>query len=183
MPDAQTLAHDAKAAGDEVKRVVGDIAGEAQGQVETLVDQAKEKVADATQQAKGMASAQKDLFAEQLGDVARAATRVADDMDQQNGPSAPYMRMLADNAEKLSDTIREKDVEDILAMAQDFGRRQPVAFLGAAALLGFAASRFMTATARRSTAPSGVPEGPASAAGSVASPAGATATSFEAGRM
>jgi hypothetical protein len=35
--------------------------------------------------------------------------------------------------------------------AQDFGRRQPAMFLGAAALLGFAASRFLMASATRST--------------------------------
>jgi hypothetical protein len=36
-----------------------------------------------------------------------------------------------------------------MQIAQDFGRRQPAAFLGAAALLGFAASRFLLASAKR----------------------------------
>ena len=58
--------------------------------------------------------------------------------------------MIADNAEKLSSLVRDNDVDQLLAIAQDFGRRQPVAFLGAAALLGFAASRFVTASAQRS---------------------------------
>jgi hypothetical protein len=57
--------------------------------------------------------------------------------------------MIADNAEKLSAAIRDNDVDQLLGMAQDFGRRQPVAFMGAAALLGFAASRFVTASAKR----------------------------------
>jgi hypothetical protein len=36
-------------------------------------------------------------------------------------------------------------------MAQDFGRKQPAAFIGAAALLGFVASRFVMASANRPT--------------------------------
>jgi hypothetical protein len=34
-------------------------------------------------------------------------------------------------------------------MVQDFGRRQPAAFMGAMALMGFAASRFLMASAQR----------------------------------
>jgi hypothetical protein len=49
----------------------------------------------------------------------------------------------------MGKTIEDRDVDDLLGMTQDFGRRQPVAFLGAAALAGFVASRFALASAHR----------------------------------
>ena len=55
-----------------------------------------------------------------------------------------------DNAEKLSTSIRDNSIDELMSQAQDFGRRQPAVFLGAAALLGFAASRFLLASANRS---------------------------------
>jgi hypothetical protein len=146
------------------------------------VDDAKERVADATRQAKGMASAQKDLLAEQLDEVASAVGRVADDMEQQSGPSAPYIRMLADNAGKLSETVRSNDVDQILSIAQDFGRKQPVAFLGAAALLGFAASRFITASAKRAAASTQVGDDTAPDTG-VTTTAASSAPSLDAGGL
>src|SRR5690606_200792 len=98
---------------------------------------------------KSMAADQKTLLADQVGGVADALRRATTDLEQTNGASANYARMIADNAEKLSATIRDNDVDQLLGMAQDFGRRQPVAFMGAAALLGFAASRFVLASAKR----------------------------------
>jgi hypothetical protein len=39
-------------------------------------------------------------------------------------------------------------------MAEEFGRKQPLAFLGVAALAGLAGSRFLTASAKRTSAAS-----------------------------
>jgi hypothetical protein len=75
--------------------------------------------------------------------------RVATDLEGQNASSASYARMIADGATKISSTVRDNDVDAIFSMAQDFGRKQPAAFIGAAALLGFAASRFLMASAKR----------------------------------
>jgi hypothetical protein len=92
-------------------------------------------------------------LAEQVGGVAEAIGKAASDLEQSNGPSAQYARMIADNAEKLSSVIRDNDVDQLLGMAQDFGRRQPALFVGAAALLGFAASRFVLASSKRRDEP------------------------------
>ena len=150
VPDTAALKADAGAALEEAKTVAGQVAAEAKDQVSHLADQAKAQVAGATDKVKGVATEQKELLAAQIGGVADSMQRVAADLESTNGPNAGYARMIADNAEKLSDTIREKDIDQILAMAQDFGRKQPVAFMGAAALLGFAASRFLLASASRS---------------------------------
>ena len=55
--------------------------------------------------------------------------------------------------------MKNRNVDELLAMAEDFGRTQPVAFLGAAALAGFVASRFVLSSAnRRKASGDGAPQ-------------------------
>jgi hypothetical protein len=143
------LAADAGALIDEARSTAGKVAEEAKEQVAGLADRAKQEVGAATDKVRSIAADQKDLLAAQVGGVADAMERAASDLEQSNGASAHYARLIADNAEKLSDTIRNNNVDQLLGIAQDFGRRQPALFVGAAALLGFAASRFVLASAKR----------------------------------
>ena len=143
------LAADATALLDEAKSTAGMVADEAKEQVASLADRAKDELGAATDKARSMAADQKDMLAEQVGGVADAIDRAASELETNNGPSAQYARLIADNAQKLSATIRDNNVDDLLGMAQDFGRKQPALFVGAAALLGFAASRFVMASAKR----------------------------------
>jgi len=144
-----SLRHDVEAAVETARDEFGKIKDEAANQASVFVDEAKSQLADATEKAKGLAAEQKDLLAGQISGVADAMERVATDLEGQNASSAHYARMIADGATRISDTVKNNDVDTILAMAQDFGRRQPGAFIGAAALLGFAASRFVLASAKR----------------------------------
>ena len=155
-PDA--LRTEVGAVAEEAKNVLGKVNDEAGAQLSQLAVQAKDTVADVTNKAKGIATEQKELLAAQIGGVADAMQRVAVDLEANGGGSAPYARMIADNAEQFSAAIRDNDVDQILAKAQSFGRQQPVAFLGAAALLGFAASRFLLASAHRIEVPSTAPK-------------------------
>jgi len=145
---------------DRVRRDAADLAETARTDLEGVVDEvkqeaaslgeeAKAQLAEATEKAKGMAAEQKDLLANQLSGVSSALGKVAGELENNGDGSAQYVRMIADSADKLTSTVRSNDVDDILAMAQDFGRKQPVAFMGAAALLGFVASRFVVASASR----------------------------------
>ena len=145
---------DATALKAEAHSLVGDVVSEATDQVGHLADEAKTQAAAAVDKAKGIAGEQKDLLAGQIEGVADAMQRVAGDLETNNGSGAQYARMIADNAEKLSSTIKNNDVDALVNMAQDFGRRQPAAFVGLAALLGFAASRFILASGARATASS-----------------------------
>jgi hypothetical protein len=121
-------------------------------QAADLKEEAVSQLGEVAEKAKGLAAEQKDLIAEQFGGIVDAVDKVAGELESSNASGASYVRMVSDGARKLSSTIKDNDVNDILAMAQDFGRRQPVAFMGAAALLGFAASRFVLASAKRSPA-------------------------------
>jgi hypothetical protein len=65
-------------------------------------------------------------------------------------------RNLGDNLRSASDRIQDRSIGEIASMAEDFGRKQPLAFLSIAAIAGLAASRFLTASApKRSTVKSG----------------------------
>ena len=125
--------------------------------VRDLGHQASEKVSEVTDKAKSFAGEQKDVAASQINGVAAAITKVADELDGTDQQTiARYARDLASGIAKMGKTVEDRDVDDLMGMAQDFGRKQPVAFLGAAALAGFVASRFALASShRRSTKPEG----------------------------
>lgn len=134
---------------ETAKTDIADLGAEVSQQAAALGEEAKAQVGELAEKAKGMAGEQKDLLASQLGGVSDALQKVAGELEGNSQTSAQYVRMVADGAEKLTSTLRDNSVDDILSIAQDFGRKQPAAFLGIAALLGFAASRFVAASAHR----------------------------------
>lgn len=138
---------------ETARQDLGEFGTELKEQVGTLKEEAASQLEDVTSKAKSLASEQKDLLSEQLGGIVEAVEKVAGELEGSDASSAGYVRMVADSARNLSATIKDNDVDSILHMAQDFGREKPVAFMGAAALLGFAASRFVLASARRKPAP------------------------------
>lgn len=180
-PDMDTLKTDARTAVDEARKVAGQVAQEAGQQAASIAEEAKAEVGRQAERVKGMAGEQKDFLAAQIGGVADAMEKVADELETNNGASAHYARMIADNAEKVSATIRQNDIDALLGMAQDFGRRQPAVFVGAAALLGFAASRFLGASAARPHEP-GVKSN-ATAPGTYTQPTAGTSAQRQSGRV
>ncbi|RUT28615.1 nutrient deprivation-induced protein [Arsenicitalea aurantiaca] len=126
---------------------------EAEERVDELRHEAERQIEKAKDQAHTFAGKQKDFAAEQVGSVAMALSKVADELetgeDAQNATVAGYARTLSHSLEKVSGTLKDNEVDDVVGMAEDFGRREPAAFLGVAALAGFAASRFLTASAHR----------------------------------
>lgn len=143
MSDLGAMAKDDLAnVGDDLKHRAEAIGEEAKAQIGDMVD-------DVTEQARGLAAEQKDILVGHLEGVASALDRVASELEAEGESTAHYARMIADGADDLLTNIAEHDVDDLLEMAQAFGRRQPVAFLGAAALFGFAASRFVLASSAR----------------------------------
>lgn len=141
----KTAAHDV----DSVKqRAVED--------VQNLKHKAEDELDAAREKAKSFAGAQKDLAAGQLDGVAAAINKVASELDQTDqAVISRYARDLAGGIAHISGTVRDHDADELMGMAQEFGRKQPIAFLGAAALAGFVASRFALASAhRRDSTPS-----------------------------
>lgn len=120
-----------------------------------LGHQAQEKIGEATDKAKSFAADQKDLAATQINGVANALSKVADELEASDQQTiGRYARDLAKSLSDIGTQIETREVDDLLGAAQDFGRNQPVAFLGVAALAGFAASRFALSSNQRRTVPS-----------------------------
>lgn len=143
------VSHDLGTVTDQARHDLDAIAGQAKADAQKLGHEASEKLSDATEKAKGFAGDQKDLAAKQINGVAAAINKVADELGSEQQTVARYARDLASGLSSMGKTIEERDVDDLMGLAQDFGRKQPVAFLGAAALAGFVASRFALASTHR----------------------------------
>ncbi len=143
------IRRDAADLADTARHDLGHVAEEVKHEAAALGEEAKAQLDKAAKKAKGMAEEQKQVIVDQLDGVTSSLDKVAGELEQQGESTAHYVRLVADGATKLTATVRDNNVDDILGMAEDFGRKQPVAFMGAAALLGFVASRFMVASASR----------------------------------
>jgi hypothetical protein len=93
--------------------------------------------------ARSMLGEQQRAAASGLGDLAGALRRAARDTNSEGKPVARLAESAADNLERFSNTLRDKDLGALMRDAESFARRQPVAFIGVAALAGFLAVRFL----------------------------------------
>ena len=148
-----------KAAGltDEVARSAKENASRLGEAAVDLANSAKNKVEEAAAQ-------RKSLGANYISSIAQAAGRSANEFEAESPQAAHYIRQASEQIQSVADTVREKDVRELVGEVQEFARRQPTLFFGGAVVLGFAALRFLKSAA------------PASVAGMTAS------TAFDAGR-
>jgi hypothetical protein len=130
----------------DLKSKVSDDLGTAKQAVKDGAQSAMDKVGETV-------SEQKHFAAHQVGGIATALQKVGAEL--QNGDQADvgrFARQIGENFQTLADNLDGRDLGEIANMAEDFGRKQPLAFLGVAALAGLAASRFLTASSNRSPA-------------------------------
>lgn len=122
------------------------------GAVKHAAEDVAHKAAD---RATEMAERQKSFAADQIGKVAMALEKVGNELQaDQAGAVGDYTRQIGSSARQFADRMKNKDLGQIASYAEDFGRRQPLAFLGMAAIAGLAASRFLMASADRSASTS-----------------------------
>ncbi len=101
---------------------------------------------------------QKNFAARQVGGIATALEKVGSELE--GGDQRDVGRLasrIGKDIQAIAKDMEGRDLGEIAGMAKAFGRRQPVAFLGAAALAGLVASRFLTASAKRPASPSSLP--------------------------
>lgn len=111
---------------------------------------AQAEIGNVTQRAKETADAKKNVAAERVSGIAAAIEKVGAELEQGDQPEVGrYAKQIGSSVHRFADDIKGKDMGEIAGMAEDFGRRSPAAFIGIAALAGFAASRFLTASADR----------------------------------
>ncbi|MGA1835162.1 nutrient deprivation-induced protein [Rhizobium wenxiniae] len=130
-----------------------DLKNKVEDDVASVRDAVKEGGESAAEKVKDVVTDQKTFAAHQLGGLATALEKVGAELegsDQQH--VGRYAKQIGGSVQSFTKEIEGKDLGEIASMAEDFGRKQPLAFLGVAALAGLAASRFLTASSARTTA-------------------------------
>lgn len=136
--------------------------------VKTVRSQAADVADNVKSDIKGRADSAKSTVADEVADVANAL-RAAADKTRDGSPQERTMGQIAESLADASEAIRGKDFSEMVSGVNDFARRNPAIFLGAAALIGFTAARFGKASTQsanasvRPPAASGTPAAPRTA--------------------
>jgi hypothetical protein len=109
-------------------------------------EELREGLGTAKQAAAERAEATIDRAAEDIERTARALGDAAGGM--QGGMPQGLLREASAALTELSQAMRGRSLSELVGQIEDFGRRNPPAFLGGAAIAGFALARFGVASAR-----------------------------------
>jgi hypothetical protein len=122
----------------EARSTIGSVAAD-------IRSAASDKIGEAVTEARTRADDAKAGVANDVSDVAMALRRVSEDM---RGGSVQERTLgaIAGSLADASDSIRDKDLGEMLDMVRTAARENPVLFIGGAALLGFAVSRYAKAS-------------------------------------
>jgi hypothetical protein len=102
-----------------------------------LMDRVKESAAS-------QLGAQKDRATDGLGSVAQAVRQSTQQLrDAKHETIAEYAEKAADQLERFTRRLKDRNVGDLAREAQDFARRQPALFIGSAFALGLLGARFL----------------------------------------
>ncbi len=129
---------DAASLTDKTKQAASDAASQAK-------DAAQSVASDAAQAAKTHADAARSSAADEASGIASALRTAADEM-RSGSPQERTLGQIAEGFADASEAIRDKDMGTMVRDVTDFARHNPLVFLGGAALLGFAATRFARAS-------------------------------------
>lgn len=108
----------------------------------------EEAAATVRDRATAFAQEQKEAGARQVDSLARAVNRAAEELEQSSPQLAGYARHAASSVDTLSHSLRDRSLSDLFNDANQYARREPVVFFGAAMAAGFALSRFLRSSAQ-----------------------------------
>jgi hypothetical protein len=83
--------------------------------------------------------------------LGKTAATLATSLEDQSPAVANYVRSTGQRIDRLADDLRDKSVGELLTIATDFGKRQPLALLAGSAIVGFALARMVKAGMGAST--------------------------------
>lgn len=111
-----------------------------------LRDEAGKMMSKLKSSARDAANSGKAKTTSTLDDVSALVDDMARTLEERVGPQyGAYARRAADALSGVSDSLKAKDVEELLDDARDFIRRKPAIAIGAAAALGFVVTRLLAA--------------------------------------
>jgi hypothetical protein len=105
--------------------------------MDRLMDNVKQKAAAQLDSQKGRAT---DSISVIANAVRGTTTQLRND---QHDVIAQYVDRVADQLERVSTTLRDKDAGELLSDVRDFARRQPALFIGGSFAVGLLAARFL----------------------------------------
>lgn len=123
---------------NEMKQATANVAQDRQEAVESAFE-------DAAKAAASQASAAKASVADEMSGVA-SALRTASKELREGSPQERTFGQIAESLADASDALRDKDLGTMMRDVTAFARANPLVFLGGAALVGFAATRFTKAS-------------------------------------
>ena len=77
--------------------------------------------------------------------LGKTAATLAGSLEDQSPAVADYVRSTGQRIDRLADDLRDKSAGELLTIATDFGKRQPLALLAGSAIVGFALARIVKA--------------------------------------
>jgi hypothetical protein len=119
------------------------------GRLDSAKETIRAKAADLASNAKEQASKQFDskvgVATSEIGSIASALRRAGDELRSANGSSmgATVISLIADRLETVGGSIGGRDLNGTIDDIERLARRNPAAFMGTAAALGFLAARFL----------------------------------------
>jgi len=133
--------------GSTANEAIADTKDAATDVAETLKSSAQDVIGKVSGEASRAAHQAQDSAADEVQGVASALRTAADEL-RSGSPQERTFSQLADGLADASDAMRDKDLGEMMGDLNSFARRNPLVFLGGAALLGFAATRFAKASTR-----------------------------------
>lgn len=137
----------AGAVSEQVSSTRDQVAQQVRDQASHLAESASTAASGATARLRNAAEDQKNAGADFVSSFAGAVRSAANALESQSPLASDYIRRAAEGIDGVSETLRQRDLNELLYGVQDFARRQPTAFLGISALAGFAAIRFLKSSA------------------------------------
>jgi hypothetical protein len=118
----------------------GQSRGNTEQQSSGILNQVREKAASQLNEQKARAT-------DGLGNVAQAVRQSTHHLrEQQYDTVAQFVERAADQIERFSNHLRERDLNDLVSEAQRFARHQPAVFIGSSFAAGMLAARFIKAS-------------------------------------
>jgi hypothetical protein len=159
----KSLADQALAAGQDLTEKAKDLAGSSadtlKAHASDFTDAAKDVASQATDKLKDAVNDRKSSGAEYVGTLAETMRRAAREFDTDLPIAGTYIRKAAEQVDRVSEGIRNGNLNDLVQNAQSFARRQPTAFLGIAVLAGFGVVRFLKSSAEGNSSTGGSASG------------------------
>jgi len=117
---------------------------------EPVREKADELLEAAQQRGRGLLDRQKKAAVDELHSVADIMRDAAQEFEAREEEGvADYVQRAADALDRLSSSLRDREVEDLVRAVEQGVRTRPAVYLGATAIAGFVLGRFLRAGTQR----------------------------------